>query len=741
LDAGNGRIVRFDLQGLLEDPPSERLVEVTRDLRRPEDFCLVGRTLVVAEAGNRRLVEVPLGFSALEKRNVLYTMVWSDAHRELATDLLGRTNEALGRGPSLDARAQDIRNQLHVSKFCVVFIGEGSIADPSLLDQVKLAYQCGCEFIVIEHARKVGCLADDLSGLPRQLAVAIATSVPIPFTAETIRASANLFAKHLQRVQADLVQGGEWAELRAPHLYNVLFIHDDPCRRDWVESFRAAMFAHAPHVTTVLGTLETDRREAEVVVLLLSPTLLAAPPRWVKRCAELGRLVLVRHALEAVDLPSQLAAAGLDSIETTMLPLLLFAEDHKERCVSELCAYAKVQRRFAPAPVRSDKNGGRQPKRFEGQTLKVVSVPDPCVAFTVAEEVFAAVAKPPLTEDTVTSLQSLLHAVSFGVGKEEVARQIGTLLHQVLKVLDELKPREAATSLPVATPVLELIAGIANAPGLGMSMVESFESGGTKSGLTIVHKVVDMAAAPGSDTALQLRIDAAALRLIRTICEDHKVAAEVPDDIRARLEQEPPVTKSAAVAYVLGMVCANKQFHLFTPSLRRPRYPPAVESDSKPESPGILDLAQAQDDTSPCIVYKVQTSRIHVIRLASRTGVTVTEFVEKTDAEVLCMAAQLPNMVVVGLSTDVANVWAIDEGRKTHVVCSLPHGAAVLCVSTFGPCIATGAADKVVRLWRSADDGKTYTWPKIRDTNINDIPYSYSGSFSAVSKPNFASKS
>ena len=28
--------------------------------------------------------------------------------------------------------------------------------------------------------------------------------------------------------------------------------------------------------------------------------------------------------------------------------------------------------------------------------------------------------------------------------------------------------------------------------------------------------------------------------------------------------------------------------------------------------------------------------------------------------------------------------------------------------------------------------------PKIRDTNINDIPYPYSGSFSAVSKPNFA---
>ena len=30
--------------------------------------------------------------------------------------------------------------------------------------------------------------------------------------------------------------------------------------------------------------------------------------------------------------------------------------------------------------------------------------------------------------------------------------------------------------------------------------------------------------------------------------------------------------------------------------------------------------------------------------------------------------------------------------------------------------------------------------PKIRDTKINDIPYSYSGSFSSVSKPNFASK-
>ena len=30
--------------------------------------------------------------------------------------------------------------------------------------------------------------------------------------------------------------------------------------------------------------------------------------------------------------------------------------------------------------------------------------------------------------------------------------------------------------------------------------------------------------------------------------------------------------------------------------------------------------------------------------------------------------------------------------------------------------------------------------PKIRNTNIVDISYSYSGSFSAVSKPNFASK-
>ena len=30
--------------------------------------------------------------------------------------------------------------------------------------------------------------------------------------------------------------------------------------------------------------------------------------------------------------------------------------------------------------------------------------------------------------------------------------------------------------------------------------------------------------------------------------------------------------------------------------------------------------------------------------------------------------------------------------------------------------------------------------PKIRDTNINDIPYPYSGSFSAVSKSTFASK-
>ena len=33
-----------------------------------------------------------------------------------------------------------------------------------------------------------------------------------------------------------------------------------------------------------------------------------------------------------------------------------------------------------------------------------------------------------------------------------------------------------------------------------------------------------------------------------------------------------------------------------------------------------------------------------------------------------------------------------------------------------------------------------YTGPKIRDTNINGIPYPYSGSFSAVSKPKFASK-
>ena len=35
---------------------------------------------------------------------------------------------------------------------------------------------------------------------------------------------------------------------------------------------------------------------------------------------------------------------------------------------------------------------------------------------------------------------------------------------------------------------------------------------------------------------------------------------------------------------------------------------------------------------------------------------------------------------------------------------------------------------------------KTTSGPNIRDTNINDIPYSYSGSFSAVSKPNFTSK-
>ena len=35
---------------------------------------------------------------------------------------------------------------------------------------------------------------------------------------------------------------------------------------------------------------------------------------------------------------------------------------------------------------------------------------------------------------------------------------------------------------------------------------------------------------------------------------------------------------------------------------------------------------------------------------------------------------------------------------------------------------------------------KWYAGPKIRDTNVNDIPYPYSGSFSAVSKSTFASK-
>ena len=38
------------------------------------------------------------------------------------------------------------------------------------------------------------------------------------------------------------------------------------------------------------------------------------------------------------------------------------------------------------------------------------------------------------------------------------------------------------------------------------------------------------------------------------------------------------------------------------------------------------------------------------------------------------------------------------------------------------------------------DATKESTGPKIKDTNINDIPYSYSGSFSAASKPTFASK-
>merc|ERR1719191_2513658 len=66
-------------------------------------------------------------------------------------------------------------------------------------------------------------------------------------------------------------------------------------------------------------------------------------------------------------------------------------------------------------------------------------------------------------------------------------------------------------------------------------------------------------------------------------------------------------------------------------------------------------------------------------------------------------------MIALGLSTEVVNVWMNDPGFGAHKVTSLPHGAAVLCISTFGPYIATAAADKVVRLWRSTDAGKSYT--------------------------------
>ena len=45
----------------------------------------------------------------------------------------------------------------------------------------------------------------------------------------------------------------------------------------------------------------------------------------------------------------------------------------------------------------------------------------------------------------------------------------------------------------------------------------------------------------------------------------------------------------------------------------------------------------------------------------------------------------------------------------------------------------------LIALWRRAVLHAS-AGPKIRDTNINDNPYPYSGSFSAVSKPKFASK-
>ena len=66
----------------------------------------------------------------------------------------------------------------------------------------------------------------------------------------------------------------------------------------------------------------------------------------------------------------------------------------------------------------------------------------------------------------------------------------------------------------------------------------------------------------------------------------------------------------------------------------------------------------------------------------------MTEFSEHVDAKILCMAAQLPDMIALGLSTEVVNVWMNDPGFGAHKVTSLPHGAAVLAIATFGPYIA-----------------------------------------------------
>ena len=71
-----------------------------------------------------------------------------------------------------------------------------------------------------------------------------------------------------------------------------------------------------------------------------------------------------------------------------------------------------------------------------------------------------------------------------------------------------------------------------------------------------------------------------------------------------------------------------------------------------------------------------------------------------------------------------------------------PGGARRPCMAFVGRLI-TKTYDfifEVLQIHPQANFGQASRGPKIRDTNINDITCLYSGSFSAVSKPNFASK-